>query len=148
MKGLSRQPSHFERHEGRKSLEGLVLTEQNYLPMPSSSLVNPPSYSDEAWKEALTLYFQPFMEFFYAKIAQQIDWRVKYPILDKEFPKRQRDDVAGKRLVDMLIKVQLKDGKNCHILIHCEVQGTRDPEFPRRLFRYYARIDSRQIYLA
>ena len=39
---------------------------------------------DSPWKEGLELYFKEFMEFFFLKIAFEIDWDRGYEFLDKE----------------------------------------------------------------
>lgn len=39
---------------------------------------------DSAWKDILDAYFKEFMEFFYAGIAEKIDWAAGYESLDKE----------------------------------------------------------------
>jgi hypothetical protein len=50
------------------------------------------------------------------------------------------DSEEGKRYVDKLVKVYLKDGKDKWVLIHIEVQGYRDTEFSERMFKYFYRI--------
>ena len=47
---------------------------------------------------------------------------------------------TGKRLLDKLFKVFLKDGSEQWILIHVEVQGSKDDDFPKRMFTYGYRI--------
>lgn len=37
----------------------------------------PPSYADEAWKNALDVFLPEFMQFFYQEIAAQIAWEAK-----------------------------------------------------------------------
>ena len=46
---------------------------------------------DNPWKEALSLYFQPFMAFFFPEIDANINWSRGYEFLDKEFQQVVRD---------------------------------------------------------
>jgi secreted Zn-dependent insulinase-like peptidase len=39
---------------------------------------------DESWKEALSEYFDSFLDFFFSPIYQQIDWTKIPQALDKE----------------------------------------------------------------
>lgn len=48
-----------------------------------------------------------------------------------------------KRIADALVKVYLLDGKEQWVLIHIEVQGQRDDDFPERMFISYYRIFDR-----
>ncbi|HVA46723.1 MAG TPA: hypothetical protein VNH11_10200, partial [Pirellulales bacterium] len=41
---------------------------------------------------------------------------------------------AGKQVADMLFKVWLKDGGECWLFIHVEIQGFYEKEFSRRMF--------------
>ena len=78
--------------------------------------------SDSPWKEALEKYFRSFVEFFFPKIAADIDWDVPFTFLDKELEKVVVDAELGTRLVDKLIQVQRRNGEQTWILIHVEVQ--------------------------
>ena len=42
----------------------------------------------------------------------------------------------GKQVGDMLFKVWLKDGGECWLFIHIEIQGSYEKAFPRRMFEY------------
>lgn len=96
---------------------------------------------DSAWKDILDSYFKEFMEFFYPEIAEKIDWSAGYEALDKELQTISTDDaMAGKRFVDKLFKVNTLEGQEEVILIHIEVQGKKEDEFPLRLFQYYYRL--------
>ncbi len=103
----------------------------------------PPSYADEAWKNALDVYFREFMQFFYQEIAAQIAWEVKYEMLDKELQGLSAKSKVGKKLVDKLIKVRLKSGATCFVLLHIEVQGQYEINFAQRLFEYFYRLYDR-----
>jgi hypothetical protein len=75
---------------------------------------------DNPWKEALSLYFQPFLAFFFPNIATQIDWSRDYEFLDKELQQIVRDAEIGRRDADKLVKVWRLDGEETWVLIHIE----------------------------
>lgn len=94
---------------------------------------------DEPWKEAISEYFDRFLEFFFSKVYHLIDWS-KTPIsLDKELQKITADSDDTKRLVDKLFQVWLKDNQEVWILVHIEVQSQYDTDFNQRMFIYHYR---------
>src|SRR4051794_26392863 len=99
---------------------------------------------DSPWKEALQAYLPDFLVFFFADIHADIDWSRGYQSLDKEFQKIARRAKVGKRLADKLFKVWLKDGSEHWLLIHVEIQGDYETDFPARMFDYNAA--ARQLY--
>ncbi len=106
-------------------------------------LANPPFHADAAWKNALNAYFPEFMQFFYQELAQKIAWEANYETLDKELQRFTQESKVGKRLVDKLIKVRLKNGVECFLLLHIEVQGNYEAGFSQRLFEYFYRLHER-----
>jgi len=98
---------------------------------------------DSPWKEALDAYFEAFLALLFPQVHRQIDWSRGYESLDKEFQQVVREAELGRRYVDKLVKVWTLNGVECWVLIHVEVQTTRDPEFPRRLYVYNYRIFDR-----
>ena len=72
---------------------------------------------DNPWKEALGLYFQPFMAFFFPQIEANIDWNRGYEFLDKEFQQVVRDAELGRIYADKLVKVWQRDGSEIWVLI-------------------------------
>ncbi len=101
---------------------------------------NPRAHADEAWKYVLNVYFQPFMRFFYPDLAEKIDWAAGYEMLDQELLKITSDSMISTRRVDKLIKVKSLDGQHCLVLLHVEVQNTKDKHFGQRLFQYFYRL--------
>lgn len=95
---------------------------------------------NSAWKDILDVYFREFMEFFYPEIADKIDWIANYESLDTEHQTIAIDASIGKRFVDKLFKVKTLQGQEEVILIHIEIQGKKEGEFPLRLFQYYYRL--------
>jgi hypothetical protein len=98
---------------------------------------------DSPWKEALDAYFEPFLVLLFPEVHRQIDWPRGYESLDKEFQQVVREAELGRRYVDKLVKVWTKDGAECWVLIHVEVQTTHDAEFPRRMYVYNYRVFDR-----
>ena len=95
---------------------------------------------DNPWKEALGLYFQPFMAFFFPQIEANIDWSRGYEFLDKEFQQVVRDAEIGRIYADKLVKVWQRDGSEIWVLIHVEVQSQVQSDFPERMYVYNYRI--------
>jgi len=95
---------------------------------------------DSPWKEALDAYFPEFMDFFFPDIHAAVDWLRGYTFLDKEFQKITRDATTGRRHVDKLVRVFLVGGGETWLLVHVEVQGQPDTDFPERMFVYHYRI--------
>lgn len=95
---------------------------------------------DTPWKEALELFLAPFLEFYFPTVFAALDWRRGYESLDKELQQITHDARTGRRLADKLFKVWRKDGREAWLLIHIEIQGQRESEFPERMFIYGYRI--------
>ena len=102
-----------------------------------------PEEKDSVWKEAIESYFPDFMNFFFPKIAKEIDFNKGYQFLDKELEKITSNSELGKRLADILVKTYLKDGTEKWLLIHVEIQGYYEKDFAKRMFIYNYRIFDR-----
>jgi hypothetical protein len=98
---------------------------------------------DSPWKEVLEKYFKDFIAFFFPKVYRGIDWSREYEFLDKELQQIVRDAELGRRLVDKLVKVWRKNGEEAWVVIHIEIQGQVDTEFPERLYIYNYRLFDR-----
>jgi hypothetical protein len=103
-----------------------------------------PDDFDSPWKDALHVYFEAFLAFFFRDIHDDIDWTRGYESLDKEFQQLLRRAKIGKQLADKLFKVWLLNGEERWILIHVEVQGQREDKFGERMFNYNSAI--RKLY--
>ncbi|AOX00162.1 transposase [Moorena producens PAL-8-15-08-1] len=95
---------------------------------------------DNPWKEAISLYFQPFMAFLFPEIEENIDWDKGYEFLDKEFQQIARDGEISTREADKLVKVWRTDGQETWVLIHVEVQSQYESVFAERIYVYNYRI--------
>lgn len=73
-------------------------------------------------------------------LAVKIEWRHEPKPLEQErlklFPSSSR---KGKRVSDKLIEVKLKNGKNQWILIHVEIQQSKEDNFALRMYQYFYR---------
>jgi hypothetical protein len=96
--------------------------------------------SDTAWKIVLDAYFKDFLDYCLPELYHLIDWSKPWSFLDKELQAITKGNEAGKRLLDKLVKVFLKDGREQWVLLHIEVQNQHDSEFAKRMFTYGYRI--------
>jgi hypothetical protein len=95
---------------------------------------------DNPWKEAISIYFQPFIELLFPDVNAIVDWTLDYEFLDTVLQQVTRDDEIGERTADKLVKVWLKDGTETWILIHVEVQSQYQANFAERMYVYNSRI--------
>jgi hypothetical protein len=99
---------------------------------------------DSLWKELLQDFFPQFLELFFPQIYADLDFKGHHhEFLDKEFQSIVRRSRTGRRYVDKLIKVYLRDGSETWVLIHIEVQGTEEAGFEQRLYIYHYLIFDR-----
>jgi hypothetical protein len=98
---------------------------------------------DETWKEAMNLWFESFIAFFFPHVHRDIDWNRGWESLDNELQQVTRDADMGDKRVDKLVKVWLRDGAEAWLLIHIEIQSQREAGFERRMFVYHYRIFDR-----
>lgn len=96
--------------------------------------------SDVAWKGILDAYFKDFVEYCLPELYELINWKKQWNSLDKELQAITKGEDSGKRLLDKLFKVYLKDGREQWVLVHLEVQGKQENDFPKRMFTYGYRI--------
>ncbi len=83
------------------------------------------------------------MAFFFPQAHADIDWGRGYEMLDKELQPIVRRAKQGRRYVDKLVKVWLKNGEERWLLVHVEVQTWKEGDFPRRMHVYNHRIFDR-----
>lgn len=102
-----------------------------------------PDDYDSPWKDILDAYFPEFMALFFPAAAAEIDWSRGFETLDKELAQVVQDAELGRRYADKLLKVWLIDGREEWLLIHVEIQGRREADFPRRMFVYAYRLYDR-----
>ena len=95
---------------------------------------------DSPWKDILELYFAEFMAFFFPQAHADIDWSRGYESLDAELQQIVRDAELGKRWADKLMKVYRSTGEELIVLIHLEIQGHYERDFPQRMYVYNYRL--------
>ncbi|HEX7446067.1 MAG TPA: hypothetical protein VF306_00905 [Pirellulales bacterium] len=98
---------------------------------------------DNAWKEALEVFFEPFMAFFFADAHREIDWAHGFEMLDKELQQITLEAEHGRRVADKLVKVWRTNGRDEWVLVHVEVQSQHDRDFAERMFVYNYRLFDR-----
>jgi hypothetical protein len=98
---------------------------------------------DSPWKEALDVYFELFLAFFFPQVHDEIDWTRGYEVLDKELQQVVREAELGRRVVDKLVKVWRRDGQEEWVLIHVEVQTQEETDFSERMYVYNYRLFDR-----
>lgn len=92
---------------------------------------------DRLFKELLTTFFVEFLELFLPEVAAALDRNTAVVPMDK---KVFTDVTLGeKHEVDVLMKARFR-GEEAFFLIHVENQSTPQADFPKRMFRYFARL--------
>ncbi len=94
---------------------------------------------DSPWKEALDEYLEPCFALLFPAAHAEIDWSKKPEPQDKELQQITPEAEVGRRYVDKLYKVYLKEGGVGRVIMHMEVQVWPDGDFVERMFGYNAR---------
>lgn len=95
---------------------------------------------DSPWKNALEVYFEQFVQFFFPDMAGEVDWSRPHDFLDKELQQIARDGVVGRRYADKLVRLYRTNGRVEWVLTHVEVQGQQRTTFSERMYVYNYRI--------
>ena len=95
---------------------------------------------DGPWKEAIEWFFEPFLEFFFPEVYENIDVERGHEFLDKELERIAPDSAMGRGTVDKLAKVWMRDGQEQWLLIHVEVQSQEQSAFAERMYTYNHRL--------
>jgi len=98
---------------------------------------------DSPWKEALEKFFPQCIQFFFPEAYEDIDWSKGFEFLDKELHQITKDAKIGRKCVDKLLKVWLKNGDEAHALIHLDVQNQHEKYFSKRMYIYNYRLFDR-----
>ena len=92
---------------------------------------------DRLFKELLTTFFREFLDLFLPDVAAALDPEAAIVPMDKEV---FTDVTLGeKHEVDVLMKAKFR-GQEAFFLVHVENQATPQADFPKRMFRYFARL--------
>ncbi len=95
---------------------------------------------DSPWKEVLEDLFEEFLAFFFPELHHAIDFTQPPEFLENELRQIAVEGETGKRVVDKLVKVFLQNGAERWLLIHIEIQGYQEQNFPERMFIYFYRL--------
>src|SRR5262249_18508080 len=98
---------------------------------------------DSPGKEILEQGLEVFLAFRFPHVHAAIDWTRQPEFLDKELQQIVREAEHGKRYVDKLVKVWLKDGREEWVLVHVEVQAQEEADFAERMYVYNYRLFDR-----
>ncbi len=107
---------------------------------PSDVVPTPPDDYDSPWKEISGRFFPRLVEFFVPDLYAIIDWSAGYELLEQELREMLRDAETGPRRVDKIVKVRTVAGKPLYLVLHVEIQVSRESGFSRRMFVYYYRL--------
>jgi len=100
-----------------------------------------PHVKDILWKGVIEDLFADFLRFFYTHAEEVINFERGFQFLDKELEQLYPgEEIRHPKFVDKLVKVYRKDGIEQWFLVHIEVQGYKDLQFPRRMFTYFYRV--------
>ncbi len=93
---------------------------------------------DQIFKQLIEAFFLEFMELFCPSEAELMDFgRVEF-LREEIFTDIGTGD---RRRLDLAAKVGLKTGGERYVLVHGEYEASRkEPDFPRRMFRYYCQL--------
>ena len=106
----------------------------------ADTLPTPPDDYDSPWKDVSRRFFPRLVEFFAPDLHAIIDWSAGYEFLEQELREMLRDAETGPRRVDKIVKVRTLTGKPLYLVLHVEIQVTRESGFARRMFVYYYRL--------
>jgi len=89
---------------------------------------------DTLWKGIIEDLAEEMLLFFFPKYVEEIDFSRGFEFLDKELEQILPASETQLRHADKLLKGWLKSGEEHWFLIHVEVQGYADPNFPKRMY--------------
>jgi hypothetical protein len=98
---------------------------------------------DPAWKRILRRRLYDFLRFFFPKVYASLDLSVPPEFLDKELEELIPFLGSSQHIVDVLVRLALKDGRRVPFLVHIEIQGRLTRAFSPRMFRCAYRIYDR-----
>ena len=92
---------------------------------------------DRLFKELLTNFFIEFVDLFLPAVSESLDRDFAVIPMDKEV---FTDVTLGERHeVDVLVRAKFR-GDDAFFLVHVENQSSSHADFPKRMFRYFARL--------
>lgn len=97
-----------------------------------------PDY-DRLWKDIISDFFEEFLLFFAPELYEQVDFLQAPLPREQELHKLIPTSKTKNRRADKLVGLKLKNGQEQWILVHIEVQGKKETDFPQRMFQYFYR---------
>lgn len=97
-----------------------------------------PDY-DRLWKDIISDLFEEFLLFFAPELYEKVDFSQAPLSREQELHKLIPASKTKERRVDKLVGLKLKNGQEQWILVHIEVQGQKETDFPQRMFQYFYR---------
>ena len=76
---------------------------------------------DSGWKLALSAFFSEILQLLFPAVYQLIDWDAPVVFRNTELPRIVPEAQTGKRHVDHLAEVRLRDGRHGAVMIHTDV---------------------------
>jgi hypothetical protein len=100
-----------------------------------------PKY-DILWKGMIEEVIEDLLLFLEPDIGKELDFERGFEFLDKELAEMhpEPDKPSNTKVVDKLVRIYFRDGRERWVLLHLEVQGNNDKDFARRMFEYYIRL--------
>ncbi len=96
---------------------------------------------DIPWKEVLDAYLKGFLELCLPAVHAGIDWTSPIENHEQELPQLFPNSLMTGRVADKLLRAKFNGSEQpTWILIHTEVQVTRQADFPERMFTCYYRV--------
>ena len=95
---------------------------------------------DRLFKELLTTFFVEFLDLFFPDLAATLDREAGVVPMDKEV--FTDIGLSETHEVDVVMRARFRT-EDAYFLVHIENQATPQPDFPRRMFRYFARLTER-----
>ncbi|MFT5470888.1 MAG: hypothetical protein ACI8UO_006020, partial [Verrucomicrobiales bacterium] len=95
---------------------------------------------DGSWKAGFKKHLRLNLEVFFPGVAAIIDWTVPPVWKDKEIERIINQPGKKNRPVDLLVELRMKNGESLRILVHIEVQSSKDESLPERLHLYNAGV--------
>lgn len=97
---------------------------------------------DQLWKGIIDSLFPDFIRFVHPGIDEFLDLSRGVESLDKELDQVYVAEGGANKVnhVDKLVKVYTHLGEEEWILLHFEIQAVYQPDFSKRMFRYFYRL--------
>ncbi len=120
--------------------ESAGMADADATEIPAGTDPTPPDDYDSPWKEVSGRFCPQLVEFFAPDLYAIVDWSAGYELLEQELREMLRDAETGPRRVDKVVKVRTLAGQPLYLVLHVEIQVSRESGFPQRMFIYYYRL--------